>query len=263
MKTRRIIYITIILTILFNLSCFGASVDIPKPTNGFFVNDFAGVIDQETEQYIQNIAVQLQEKTTAQVVVVTIDSLEGEILEEYAVKLYREWGIGTAEKNNGVLILVSIGDRVSRIEVGYGLEGALPDGKTGRIQDDYMIPEFQNGDYGAGIAKGFLAIVREVYSEYGIDINDLDNSYEFREIDNRSEDEGSPFGQIILVIFVIIVLILDWTFFGGRITRFMMIAAFSGRHRGGGSYRGGGGRGGGGFSGGGGRSGGGGSSRGW
>lgn len=86
------------------------------------MNDFASVIDSEYKQQIQNEAVLLYEKTGAQVVIVTINSLDGESLEEYANLLFREWGIGSSEKDNGVLMLVSVGDRLSRIEVGYGLK---------------------------------------------------------------------------------------------------------------------------------------------
>ncbi len=231
---------------------------IPKPSNEFFVNDFAQVIDTTDEQAIQLAAVQLQEATTAQVVVVTVDSLQGEPLEDYAYQLFKQWGIGTAQHNNGVLILVSVGDRQSRIEVGYGLEGVLPDGKTGRIQDVYMIPYFKENDYSSGIRNGFLAVVQEVYVEYGIDPGDL-------EMPGRAVTTESNNANMVLFIIIIIILLIDWIFLRGRITRFFLMASMYSR-RGGGHFRGGGGShrgGGGGFSGGGGRSGGGGSSRGW
>jgi uncharacterized protein len=244
--------------LLLSLPCFGEAV-IPKPTNEFFVNDFAGVLDKSDEQYIQLAAVQLQEATTAQVVVVTIRSLQGEPLENYAYQLFKQWGIGTAEQNNGVLILVAVDDRKSRIEVGYGLEGALPDGKTGRIQDEYMIPYFKENDYGSGIRNGFLAIAQEVYEEYGMEPGNLDMPYR----GESSETNGDDIGQGILFIIIIVVLLIDWIFLRGRITRFFLIASMYNK-RGGGFHGGrGSGRGGGGFSGGGGRSGGGGSSRGW
>lgn len=260
-------YMVILISIFVNLSCYGSQVDLPKPTDNFFVNDFAGVIDSEIERDIQNIAVQLHERTSAQVVVVTIESLEGQPIEEYAVNLYREWGIGTAEKNNGVLILIAIEDRWSRIEVGYGLEGALTDAETRRIQDNYMIPAFQEGDYSLGIKNGFYATVHEVYNEYGIDVEELDEDFVYETGDSRSESNATR--QIIFLILVFIFLIIDWMFFGGRITKLLFIAFMSGRYRGGGRGGGGGFTGGGGFSrgggfsGGGGRSGGGGSSRRW
>jgi uncharacterized protein len=84
-------YIVILLSVFVSLPCYGSQVDYPKPADNFFVNDFAGVIDPDTERDIQNIAIQLYEKTSAQVVVVTINSLEGRSIEEYAVNLFREW----------------------------------------------------------------------------------------------------------------------------------------------------------------------------
>lgn len=260
MKKQNLFVTFILLTaLLLSLPCY-AEAAIPSPTIEFFVNDFAGVLDASDEQYIQLAAVQLQEATTAQVVVVTIQSLQGEPLEEYAYQLFKQWGIGTAEKNNGVLILVAINDRKSRIEVGYGLEGALPDGKTGRIQDEYMIPYFKENDYGSGIRNGFLAIVQEVYDEYGVEPGNLDVPYRGESYDT---DNGDTANGIFLII-VMVVLLFDWIFLRGRITRFFLMASIYNRR--GGGFRGGGGSGrggGGGFSGGGGRSGGGGSSRGW
>ena len=116
----------------------------------------------ETRSYIINTSSQLAEETGAQVAVVTLSSLEDEPLEEVALGILREWGLGDKEKNNGVLILVVPAERQSRIEVGYGLEGALPDGKTGRIQDEHMIPSFQQEDYDRGILQGYQAIISEV-----------------------------------------------------------------------------------------------------
>ncbi len=140
---------------------------LPEPSSVFYVNDLAGVIDSQTEQAIISEAGKLDDATKAQIVAVTVKSLDGRPLEEYATELFRQWGIGSKESDNGVLILVDTGGRQSRIEVGYGLEGILPDGKTGRIQDDYMIPYFRAGDYGKGILEGFRQVLAEVYGEYG------------------------------------------------------------------------------------------------
>lgn len=245
-------YVFLILALLSVMTCFSSAIDFPKPTLDFFVNDFAGVIDSTTEGQIQSASVRLYEKSKAQVVVVTIDSLEGEPLETYAMKLFREWGIGDIKENNGVLILISVKDRLSRIEVGYGLEGALPDGKTGRIQDNYMIPAFKEGDYSRGILGGFLAIIQEIYNEYGIEADTGHEQYVYRE-----QDKGRDSKDLMVIIIIIIVLLIDWIFMKGSLTRFLIYSSFF--NRGGGKS----GRGGGGFSGGGGRSGGGGSSRGW
>jgi uncharacterized protein len=240
----------IILSLLLCINSF-AYASYPAPTAGFFVNDFANVIDSQTEAAIQAAGVELQNRTGAQVVVVTMDTIDNQVLEQYSLGLLREWGIGQKDVNNGVLMLVVVNDRQSRIEVGYGLEGALPDARTGRIQDDYMLPYFREGNYSTGIAKGYAALLEEVYREYGIEPGTVQPG-------TGTEGEYNPPGvnQTVLIIIAAIVLVFDWIFLRGRITRFLFFMAMMGGRRGG---RGGGG----GFRGGGGFGGGGGSSRRW
>jgi len=224
--------------------------NVPQSTNEFYVNDFAGVIDSSTEQYIMSRAVPLARETGAQIVVVAIDTLNDEPIEDVALSILRGWGIGDKQKNNGVLILLAVNDRQSRIEVGYGLEGALPDAKTGRIQDNYMIPHFKEGNFSLGIKSGFQAILNEVYKEYGIEGEMTEDIPSPAYGDN--EDRMQLFGIIAIIIF----LLIDWIFLRGSITRFLLIAFFNNRggrggrggFGGGGSYRGGGGSGGGGGS---------------
>jgi len=144
---------------------------VVSQTDEFYVNDYANVLTQEVEDYIIETNVELEQKTGAQIVVVTVNSLEGDTIEEYATDLFRKFGIGDRYKNNGVLLLCSTGDRMFRIEVGYGLEGALTDGKTGNIQDTYIIPYLKNNNYNEGIENGFNAVLQELAIEYGIEIN--------------------------------------------------------------------------------------------
>lgn len=151
----------------------GKTVQVPaKPSasSGIYVQDHAGVISAPVRDYLQELGRQLDQKTTAQLVVVTVKSLNGAPLEDYSLKLLRDWGIGNKEKNNGVLMLVSTGDRKSRIEVGYGLEGRLTDSFTGRIQDQYMIPYFRKGTYEEGIARGYEALALSIAAEYNVQL---------------------------------------------------------------------------------------------
>ena len=111
------------------------AVSIPKATSSFFVNDFANVISNEDENKMQQQGEALYKKFGAQVVVVTIKSLDGASLEDYSLKLARSWGIGSKNDDNGILLLLAVDERKVRIEVGTGLEGALPDSKTGRHSD--------------------------------------------------------------------------------------------------------------------------------
>src|SRR5687768_7244828 len=97
------------------------------------VNDLAGVLAPEAEQAIKSRIRAVEAATTAEIAVVTVRSLEGETVETYANRLFNQWGIGKKGKDNGVLILAAIEDRKIRIEVGYGLEGTLPDGRCGQI----------------------------------------------------------------------------------------------------------------------------------
>jgi len=181
------------------------------------------------------------------------------------LQIGRQWQLGDAQLNNGVLILVVPSARQSRIEVGYGLEGALPDGKTGRIQDDYMLPYFRTNDYDQGLLNGYKAVVAEVAREYEVTLNI--SPTEPVPVDTNSR--SAPWWVTVLwIVGLISLLWIDQRFFNGFILGVIMgvlSTMFRGGGRGGGF--GGGGFGGGGFgggrSGGGGSFGGGGSSRGW
>ena len=131
---KKLIFAAVLLLLLY-LTPISAAADnnYPEPTSRFFVNDFADIIDSGAEDEIYSRAVSLQERTTAQVVVVTVQTLDGEAAADYALGIGREWGVGQEGDDNGVVILLSSQDREIYIAVGYGLEGALPDSKTGRI----------------------------------------------------------------------------------------------------------------------------------
>lgn len=226
------------------------------PTSSIYVQDYAGVLSADTKGRINNVGSQLAAKTKAQVVVVTVKSLEGAPIDEYALGILRKWGIGDKNLNNGVLLLVAVNDRKSRVEVGYGLEGALPDAKTGEIQDDYMIPHFQQGDYDKGILNGYLALATVVAKEYNLELKtDAKPAAKTRQASSQSAWDMLPWwAQILIIGGFLLLFIADWLFFGGSIT-YLILSLL--RFRGGG----GGGSGGGGF--GGGSGGGGGSNRNW
>ncbi len=237
--------------IIATLACFllfaiPVSADIPAPTDRFFVNDYANVLTDTTEQEIYNAGVQLYQKTGAQAVVVTVESLDGEALEEYTIDLARDWGIGNAEDDSGVLLFLAVQDRQVRIEVGYGLEGALPDAKTGRLLDTYAIPSLSQNDFDTGLRNAYDAIVNEVYLEYGME---ADPDY----TPVGEQEDASPTIVILWVIMMVVVLIVCSR------RGITILPLFFGHHH----HHGGFGGGGGGFRGGGGGFGGGGSSRGF
>lgn len=248
--------LTVIL-LLMSLSVGAFAAKYPTPTQKFFVNDFADCISDADEQKMQSMAEELYKKTGAQVVCVTVNSLDGKDVRDYALGLGREWGIGS-KNNDGVLLLLSVEERQIDIEVGYGLEGALPDGKTGRILDNYAIPYLKSDDFSTGLREAFSALIGETATEYGVEVN---GSSLAPDEDEDEEYESSKAVIIDFIIFIIILLVIrkitgrtPFIFFGG-----------GGNHRSGGGFSGGGFSGGnsGGFSGGGGSFGGGGSSRGF
>ena len=120
---------------------------IVDPTSDFYVNDYANILSEETENYIIEKSAKLNDIDGTQIVVVTVKNLEGSSLEDYSLKLFRNFGIGSKEKNNGLLLLLALEERQFRVEVGYGLEGILPDGKTGRFQDQYIIPYLKEDNF--------------------------------------------------------------------------------------------------------------------
>ncbi len=127
------------------------------PPQGF-VSDFAGIIDPADRAALESRLDKLSEETGAELAVVTVVSLDGDTIEGYAVRLFEDWGIGQAEADNGVLFITSLTDQRVRIEVGYGLEPIITDGRAGRILDRDVLPSFREGNYSAGIMAGAAAI---------------------------------------------------------------------------------------------------------
>jgi uncharacterized protein len=137
--------------------------ELPQPVG--WVNDFAGVISPEYREKINARIQELEGKTGAEIAVATIDSISpyGEI--EYARMLFDKWKPGKKGKDNGVLVLLAVKERRWRIETGYGVEGALPDGLCGRIGREYMVPYFKQGKYAEGLYYGTGAIVKILSGE--------------------------------------------------------------------------------------------------
>ncbi len=184
-----------------------------QPTDKFFANDFASVLTDEDSAKICTMGAALQNATTAQAVVVTVDSLDGEEIQDYALELGRTWGIGDKEKNNGIVILLSKSDREIYIAVGYGLEGALPDSKTGRIIDNYGTPYFTADNFSAGLMSIYNAVVNEIYIEYGI--APQQNYVPIDQLPATNEAEAKA-GEVLLSWLALIVLIALYIFIFGR-----------------------------------------------
>ncbi|MES1241410.1 MAG: YgcG family protein [Acidobacteriota bacterium] len=129
------------------------------------VNDLANMVPDDARQRIEQKLAAFEQKTGAQVAVLTVPSLEGEPIEDFSMRVVEAWKLGRKEKDNGVLFLVAQQDRRMRIEVGYGLEGDLTDLESNRILDDVVAPYFRNGDFGGGIEKGVDAILASLQGQ--------------------------------------------------------------------------------------------------
>lgn len=224
------------------ISCF-----IPiygKSTTGeLYVQDQAGVISQSTESYITEQNRRIFKETGAQIAVVTLKTLDGQSIDELANTLFRDLKLGDSKRNNGILMLLAIEEQKLRIEVGYGMEGALPDVTADQIIREDMAPLLKEGDYDEAVTTGFNKILQKVEKEYGL------QSYEPEERVNTKR-----IVMIVIGIGVLIILIaIDFIFFGGwftpQILRLFLIF-FSQGGRNDDDYGGGGSSGGGGASGG-------------
>lgn len=242
MKKFFILYILLISTLF-------AQADIPQLRN--YATDFTGTLSNNELSHLNRELKNFEDTTSNQVVFVMISALNNYPIEMYAYEVASKNKIGTAENNNGVLFLVAKNDRKMRIEVGYGLEGALPDALASSIIRNEVAPYFRKGDYYGGIEAGLKAIKLATVGEYT------------RERIAREDDEGGGFPIVYIIIFILMSIFSRFgRGRGGGLAGLILLGGLSGGHsRGGGFGSSGGGFGG--FSGGGGSFGGGGASGGW
>lgn len=157
----------LLVIVLFAAAAFlaaGRAFALDVPPLAAPVNDHASVLAPEVKNRLNAELLALQQETGAQIAVLTIPSLEGEVLEDYSLRVASTWGLGEKDKNNGVLLFVAIKDRKLRIEVGQGLEGTLTDALSSRIIRQEIAPAFKLGDYAAGVENGIAAMMRVVRS---------------------------------------------------------------------------------------------------
>jgi uncharacterized protein len=225
------------------------------------VVDQANIIQADTRTTIEQKLADLEAKSGIQLVVATVNSLEGQEIEPYANELFRKWGLGEKQKNNGVLLLVAPNERRVRIEVGYGLEGTLTDALSKVIISNAMTPRFKAGNFGEGISRG----VDDIITVLTTDASEWQKRPSLRLDYQQSDDRVNwiIFGAL-LVFFVLLMVspTFRWLFFNVVLSA-LASSGSSGSSYSGGGYSGGGYSGGGGFSGGGGSSGGGGASGSW
>ena len=232
----------------FSITGCGNSKKIPIPTvkDGVYIYDDGNIIDDDVESQINDMLVDLEEKTEVEFAVITVEDLQGLEIEEYANNLFNTLGIGKKGEDNGILLLISQPDERVRLEIGRGLEGCLNDAKCGRILDDYFVPYRDNDEYTKGTELTVEATLNVLADEYDVQIQGLDENLQLEE----GEDEED--NTIIVIIYILLIILVTIKFI-------ISIVGDSDYHGGGGIFLGGGGSSGGSF--GGGFSGGGGASR--
>ncbi len=169
-----------------------------RPNPPRLVNDFAGVLSTEQEEILEHKLVALDDSTSNQIAIVLIKTLNDYPIEDYANKLYRSWGIGNKGTNNGVLVIAAIDDHKVRIEVGYGLEGAIPDITANSIIEDDIVPSFKTENYYQGLNAATDDLGKAAAGEYHVQRQ--------RNDDNSGKGGGSLLGIIIIVIIILIVM---------------------------------------------------------
>jgi len=258
LKCKSIIFLAFVLFI-FTSTPAGFAAEIPAiPANP--VVDLAGIIDDADESKMNRYSRELERKTTAQMAILTVKNLEGQTIEEFSLAIaHDQWKLGQKGKDNGVLLVVALKARKYRIEVGYGLEGVLPDSLVGAIGREYLVPYFKRGDYSTGIYTATLVIANKIASDAGVKISGMPAVQKTYPAQKRKRTSG-PFGKIISLVFFLIMLIL---FIKNPRSFLTLLLLFSMGGRSGHWGGSGGGFGGGGFGGGGGGFGGGGASGGW
>lgn len=253
----------ILFLLLFSLAGFFAIAQnvLPKPNPPRLMNDAAGVLSAEQVAILEQKLVALDDSTSNQIAVVLIKTLDGAAIEDYAQKLFREWGIGNKKTNNGVLIIAAIDDRKMWITVGYGLEGAIPDITASSIYRNEMVPAFKEQNYYRGIDNAINALTKAAVGEYKV-----------KREKAPSGGKGGSIFTFLVILFVVLMIVGrgGGSGGGGMMSRrgagniaeaLLWSSLLGGGNRGGGGFGGGGGGGFGGF--GGGSSGGGGAGGGW
>lgn len=158
-------WLWLIMLLVNGLQVFAQEIP-PRPNPPRLVNDLAGILLREEAEALENKLVAYNDSTSTQIAIVTLKTTGGYEISEVALKILRDWGIGTKEKNNGILLLVAVEDRKIRIETGSGMEGAVPDAIANRIIDQIISPNFREGHYYEGLDESVDKIIQAAAGEY-------------------------------------------------------------------------------------------------
>ncbi|WKZ23530.1 MAG: TPM domain-containing protein [Candidatus Brocadiaceae baterium WH-1] len=202
---KKLFYRCFLILFLLCLCLPAQAQEIPVPRT--YVEDRANIIRDTIKRNLNGYLQELEQKTGAQMIVLTVTTTGGITIENYAIELAGKWRLGQEGKDNGVLIVIAKNDRAYRIEVGYGLEGALPDSYCGTVGRTYFVPNFQRGNYSEGIYQGVIALVHRIAEEKNITITGMPAMTEVRK--NRQQQPLFLF----LILFIVLPFFLNHFFF--------------------------------------------------
>jgi len=188
--------------------------DLLQPTG--YVNDFAGVMDQSSMSRMDTIIRALNDATGVEIAVAAVETIAPYgTIEEYSIELATRWGIGKKGEDTGVLLLLAMAERRVRIEVGYGIEGIIPDGLAGEIIDKSILPSLRSGEYGTGMLKGVEAVAGIIAKAYEVELDPT----AIAESEKHTQSSRAGLSPIIFIILFLL-------FFGGM--RFLWPLLFLG-----------------------------------
>lgn len=186
--------------VLFAFACFSQAIpDRPNPPR--LVNDLANLLTDQEEQQLESELVEFDRSTTTQITIVTVPSLEGNEISDFAFKLGEKWGVGSKDKNNGIVIVFKpkVGNEKGEVfvAVGYGLEGIIPDAVANRVVvDNEMIPRFKQNDIYGGLQAGTQVLRSLAAQEY--------TAQEYQQKATEKKKDGGGFFIVIMIIIILI-----------------------------------------------------------
>lgn len=191
----------LLIFLLFSCQFVFAQKIFDKPNPPRAVNDFGNMLESFQRDALEQKIDAYNDSTSSAIVVITVPNLDGNDIAEVSLKYLRDWGVGTKDKNNGVVILVSKDDHKARIETGYGMEGVLPDITAKEIIDDRMIPAFKENDYYRGFDNAVDAIIQAASGEY--------------KADPSAQKSNGPSFKTIIILLVLFFILLSFFRGGG------------------------------------------------
>jgi len=198
-QVTRILLITAILVAFVSLSSRAAEVIPPKPDRYF--NDYAGVVSKQTAFQLNEQLAQFERETSNQVVVAVFSKMQSDSsIDDYTRRVAQAWGVGQKERRNGAVLFVFVEDRKMFIQVGYGLEGALPDATAFDITEYHIKPHFRNNDYEGGLAEGINLICKAIRGEYKGTGKTV--------LERRTHSNGAVPGFLFFFLFIIALIVI-------------------------------------------------------